>query len=88
MHMFFAGFALHLLVVVAAYVSSDLTDKPSQCAVLGILIHYFLLAHFCWIFVQVLSNCSLALVYFFSKSPLRFGITIRKLGWNPRRPRS
>ncbi len=53
MHMFFAGFALHLLVIVAAYVSPDLTDKPEQCTALGILIHYFLLAHFCWIFVQV-----------------------------------
>ena len=54
MHMFFAGFALHLLVIVAAYISPDLTDKPDQCTALGILIHYFLLAHFCWIFVQVL----------------------------------
>ena len=54
MHMFFAGFALHLLVIVAAYISPNLTDKPNECTALGILIHYFLLAHFSWIFVQVI----------------------------------
>lgn len=76
-------------MVVAAYVSRDLIDKPQQCAALGILIHYFLVAHFCWIFVQVCVNLSdiffeavidhewllsLSLSHFQRVSPRRFDV--------------
>ena len=33
--------------------SPTLMNKPTNCAILGVAIHYFFLTQFSWMFVQV-----------------------------------